>query len=196
MSYELCLNQTNSVFDVKNADWMIQFKIILPPITIDQWYELAGKLNVLSLNESNDKPVSKWTANKQFTIKSVYTELTKIENGPNYKVIWKSKIPEKIKIFMWLVAQGAILSKDNMIKRKWEGNPGCYFFGSAETVDHLLFTYPIAKVVWGIVAMCFHLNIRPCSYEQFWTWIKSALPGGDKIYLFGLAAICWLIWKA
>jgi hypothetical protein len=108
MSYELCLNQTNSVFDVKNADWMIQFKIILPPITMDQWYELAGKLNVLSLNESNDKPVLKWTANKQFTIKSVYTELTKIENGPNYKVIWKSKIPEKIKFFMWLVAQGAI----------------------------------------------------------------------------------------
>jgi hypothetical protein len=44
--------------------------------------------------------------------------LTKEDNGPNFKHIWKSKIPEKIKIFMWLVTQKAILTKDNMIKRK------------------------------------------------------------------------------
>jgi hypothetical protein len=54
----------------------------------------------------------------------------------------ESKIPEKVKIFMWLVAQKAILTKDNMIRRNWQGGP-------IETVDHLLFSCPIAKVVWG-----------------------------------------------
>jgi hypothetical protein len=27
-------------------------------------------------------------------------------------------------------------------------------------------------------------------------WVKKALPGGEKVYIFGLTAICWAIWKA
>jgi hypothetical protein len=52
-------------------------------------------------------------------------------------------------VFMWLVEQGAILTKDNMVKRRWQGNHGCLFCGDFESVNHLLFTCPIAKVVWG-----------------------------------------------
>jgi hypothetical protein len=42
-----------------------------------------------------------------------------MDNGTGYKAIWKSKIFEKVKIFMWLVAQKSILTKDNMLKRIW-----------------------------------------------------------------------------
>jgi hypothetical protein len=42
--------------------------------------------------------------------------------------IWKVKIPEKIKIFMWLVEQKAILTKDNMVKRKLTAGPAWLFF--------------------------------------------------------------------
>jgi hypothetical protein len=45
------------------------------------------------------------------------------------------------------------------------------------------------------VAICFGQNSRPSSYEQYWLWIKQALPGGDKFYMLGLAAICWALWK-
>jgi hypothetical protein len=27
-------------------------------------------------------------------------------------------------------------------------------------------------------------------------WIGRALPGGDKVFMLGLDAICWAIWKA
>lgn len=40
--------------------------------------------------------------------------------GPSFKIIWKGKVPAKIKVFIWLVENNAILTnKDNMIKRKW-----------------------------------------------------------------------------
>jgi hypothetical protein len=93
----------------------------------------------------------------------VYQQLTKDDNGLAYQVIWKAKVPLKIKFFMRLVAQKAILTKDNMIVRNWKGNPGSYFCGSAETVDHLLFQCPISKVVWEILALCFHQRDRPSS---------------------------------
>jgi hypothetical protein len=90
-------------------------------------------------------------------------------------------------IFMWLVAEKAILTKDNMIRKNWKGNPGCYFCGSLETVDHLLFSCPVAKVVWGLVETCFGQPDRPTCYEQFWPWIKKALPGGEQVYMLCLA---------
>jgi hypothetical protein len=96
---------------------------------------------------------------------------------------------------MWLVKQKAILTKDNMLTRSWQGDPSCYFCDSPETVEHLLFECATAKVIWGIVAICFQQKCRPKSYDQFWTWIYSALPGGEKFYMFGLSTICWVIWK-
>jgi hypothetical protein len=106
----------------------------------------------------------------------VYENLSRDECGPNNNRIWKAKIPEKIKIFMWLVEQQAIVTKDNMVKRRWQGDPRCVFCGAFETPDHLLFTCPIAKVVWGVVAICFHQRTRPSSCDQFWLWIDNALP--------------------
>jgi hypothetical protein len=108
--------------------------------------------------------------------------------------VWKAKIPAKIKTFMWLVEQGAILTKDNMVRRNYQGDPCCYFCSDPESSDHLFFECPIARVVWGVIAVCFAQNSRP-SYVQYWRWINGALPGGEKFHMFGLAAICWAIWK-
>jgi hypothetical protein len=48
---------------------------------------------------------------------------------------------------MWLLEQKAILTKDNMIKRNWQGDPGYYFCGAPKNYDHLIFSCPIVKVV-------------------------------------------------
>jgi hypothetical protein len=100
MLYDLCLNPKSSVHDVYQSEWVIPLKIILLPIFRDQWYLLAGKLNEVVLNDEKDKPVLRWIASKKFNVKSMYNELTKHDAGPSYKEIWKSKIYEKVKIFM------------------------------------------------------------------------------------------------
>jgi hypothetical protein len=43
--------------------------------------------------------------------------------------------------------------------------------------------------------MHFHQNCRPKFYDQYWAWILGALPDGSKMYMFGLANVCWAIWK-
>jgi hypothetical protein len=82
----------------------------------DQWYELAARLNEVDLNDDKDKVVWKWITIERFTVKSVYDQLTKTDSGPSFKTIWKTKIPEKNKIFMWLVGQKVILTKDNLAR--------------------------------------------------------------------------------
>jgi hypothetical protein len=46
-------------------------------------------------------------------------------------------------------------------------------------VDHLLFSCPVAKVIWGILAICFQQKDRPTAVENFDPWIRRALPQGE-----------------
>jgi hypothetical protein len=165
--YELCTDKTCSVYQVRQQEWVLNFSIRLPGVIRSQWYELAHKLNQVVLKENDDLSLWRWTASKQFWVKSVYEQLTKRDNGPSFKRIWKTKVPKKIKVFMWLVEQNAILTKDNLIGKKWLGSPSCYMCGEHESIDHLFFSCPVAKVTWGIIALCFHQNTRPSSYAQF-----------------------------
>jgi hypothetical protein len=54
--YGLCSNKRISVYDVWNEGWVIHFQIIHQEIARSQWYELAAKLNNVSLNDGKDLP--------------------------------------------------------------------------------------------------------------------------------------------
>ncbi|WVZ81475.1 hypothetical protein U9M48_028849, partial [Paspalum notatum var. saurae] len=43
----------------------------------------------------------------------------------NTKFIWKLKLPLKIKIFLYYLWRGVILTKDNLVKRNWTGSQNC-----------------------------------------------------------------------
>jgi hypothetical protein len=70
------------------------------------------------------------------------------DGDPN-KRIWKAKNPLKIKIFMWLVNQNAILTKDNLVKRNWQGNHRCSFCNLDEFIMHIFFDCYLARYVWS-----------------------------------------------
>lgn len=50
----------------------------------------------------NDEVVWKLGKKKAFSVKSVYDALSVSSQGIYHKNIWKGRIPEKIKIFLWL----------------------------------------------------------------------------------------------
>jgi len=72
----------------------------------------------------------------------------------------------------------AVLTKDNMVKRKWTGDPTCYFCDKAENLSHLFFQCSNAKAVWAIVAKCIGADNIPCSFEQCWNWCDVWIPTG------------------
>jgi hypothetical protein len=193
--FDICVNHNCLVWEVAQNGWVVNFKVRLHGILREQWYTLAATLNGVRLSNEPDVVVWKWASKKSFMVKSVYNHLSRGDAGPSFSKVWRSRLSEKIKIFMWLLEQKAILTKDNMLKRKWQRDPGCYFCGNHEDCDHLMFTCPVSRVIWGVITTCFKQKHRPSAYEQFWLWIKGALPGGDSVHMLGLAPICWAIWK-
>ena len=92
-----------------------------------------------------------------------------------------------------LLEQRAVLTKDNMIKRRWDGNPTCHFCSCPETVDHLFFQCHIAKVVWGIIGICLGADNTPRDMDQYKNWLNFWLPNGTSVHMLSFAAICWAI---
>jgi hypothetical protein len=161
-----------------------------------QWDSVLSDMNNIFLKDSAN--IVKWSLSSKglFTVRSMYNALTSNDSGPYHKKVWKSKIPAKIQIFLWLVLNNAILTKDNMIKRKWQGNPACYFCDQNESASHLLFHCNIAKAVWATFVTCIGANDIPSSIDRCWLWFEKWLPGGKKFHTLGIVAICWAMWKA
>jgi hypothetical protein len=137
----------------------------------------------------------KWGGKGKYTTKSVYDYLTKDDMGCSFTHIWKAKIPYKIKIFTWLLENNAVLTKDNMKKRKWAGDPSCMFCPQYESLEHLFFQCPMVKCVWGIVGACLGSRRVPGNVDQFKRWMSAILTNGKHVHHFGFAAVCWAIWK-
>jgi hypothetical protein len=55
----------------------------------------------------------------------------------NRKKLWKVRIPLKIKIFMWYVYKGVVVTKDNLAKCNWNGSKQCSFCCNDESIQHL-----------------------------------------------------------
>ena len=64
-----------------------------------------------------------WTLqqNGLFFVHFMYLELKDDSIVPINRPLWKLKIPLKVKVFIWLLHRGVILTKDNLAKRHWQG---------------------------------------------------------------------------
>jgi len=132
------------------------------------WEKILLDVANVQLCEGADITTWKFGCHGNFTVKYVYNALTVNDTGLYHKKVWKGKIPAKIKIFLWMILNNAILTKDNMIKRNWQGDPSCYFCNQTETANHLLFQCSVAKAVWAIIAISLGVNNDPRSLEQCW----------------------------
>jgi hypothetical protein len=111
--------------------------------------------------------------------------------GSRNKWIWKAKIPLKIKNNLWQLFRHAILTRDNLKKRKWSGSPLCSFRSQHETTSHLFFECANVKVVWGNSGDILGTTFCCTSMWQSVAWFYLFYPYGRKFHMLLLATICW-----
>jgi hypothetical protein len=85
------------------------------------WYNLVHRISRVHLNNQDDRFWCNLHQNDKFTIHSMYLAL--ISNGAIIRntLIWKWKIPLKIKIFMWYLYKEVVLTKDNLARSNCNG---------------------------------------------------------------------------
>jgi hypothetical protein len=81
------------------------------------WYNLVIKIIHVHLNNNRDVFIWNLHQHGKFSIHSMY--ITLINNGSVIRntLIWKFKIPLKIKKIMWYMQKEVVLTKDNLAKK-------------------------------------------------------------------------------
>lgn len=140
--FVICNEQDIKVSKLAAKRWSLSFRRWLDIPNQTKLRQLRDILMTCPLNTDKEVPKWSWEKSGTFSVKSVYKHLCKDEiTQPNIK-IWKAKIPLKIKVFMWLIENNAILTKDNVSKRKWQGDLRCRFCPQPESINHLSLTVP------------------------------------------------------
>jgi hypothetical protein len=79
-----------------------------------QWLRLVARVSNVILVDGKD--YFKWplTKNGFFTVRSMYLDALDTHPPFQHRKIWKWKLPLKIKIFLWFLQKGVVLTKDNL----------------------------------------------------------------------------------
>jgi hypothetical protein len=115
---------------------------------------------------------------KIFTTKSLYRFIT--NRGvviAEKESIWKTKLPLKIKIFLWQLANNKLQASTVLKKRGWKGDIHCCLCGRVETVNHIFFQCSMAQFVWCCVRIVFGLIDSPASWSDLRVGVGSARYG-------------------
>ena len=81
------------------------------------------------------------------------------------------------------------------MKRGWKSDKHCVFCGKDGTIDHLFFSYSVARLVWNLVGRAFDLKqIRANLKDCFGSWLSRFQKNDKRLVLTGTLALLWAIW--
>ena len=148
--------------------------------------------------------VDKWRWKRQgkgrFTVSSFYHDLTGMGDPMfPWKGIWVSKVPSKVCFFGWTAARGAILTIDNLRRRKIVVTEWCYMCKrSAESTDHLLLHCQMASELWSLVFSTFGVRwVMPGTVKDLFACWSQVGWRGRRRKAWRVAPLClfWGIWR-
>ena len=104
-----------------------------------------------------------------FSVKAAYKEIVSLDD-PNpaialeWRLLWKLKAPERIKMFLWRVNTNTLPTRDNLMNRMEVDNPNCLLCNiQVESPCHLFLKCPVAKALWFVACWGFRSNEVPLS---------------------------------
>jgi hypothetical protein len=147
------------------------------------WHALQERLANVQLIDEHDEFHWNLTENGKFSVDSMYKAILHSE-APIYKNkhIWKMKISLRIKVFAWYLRRGVILTKDNLVRRNWQGSPKCCFCHHDETIKHLFFQCQFARSIWSVIQVASSLSPPRSVANIFGNWLHS-IDNRDRVHI-------------
>lgn len=156
------------------------------------WQHLLSRLDLINLTQGQD--VFRWnlTTSGYFTVDSMYRALLHLEIPmDNNKLIWKSKMPLKVMIFMWYLRRGVVLTKDNLARRNWQGSKKRSFCIHGETIKHLFFQWKFARSTWFVIQIASNLY----RWQVLPIYMVTGLTEYQiRLIRVGASALLWSLW--
>jgi hypothetical protein len=111
------------------------------------WLELKQIASNIQLDGDNDTIIWQFNLPGKYSVQSLYVVVN--DRGVRQiftLVVWEIPVPSRLHVFLWLLCNNKVLTRDNLAKRRKVDNMYCLFCNEQETVSHLIFDCCVAKV--------------------------------------------------
>jgi hypothetical protein len=95
----------------------IAFQRALVGHNLLSWNSLVLRMVNIHLSDQRDVLNYPLTTSGQFTVRSMYNAVLNSNTLPHNRFLWKTNLPLKVKIFLWFLFKGVMLTKHNLIKK-------------------------------------------------------------------------------
>ena len=139
----------------------ISFRRNLTRNNLRDWNKIVACLLEFNLQDGRDQLIWSLHSFGQYSVRLLQAVL--VNNGVQVsQKIWKSKLPATIKVLLWYLKRGVVLTNGNLGKPNWYGDKNCCFCHLPETIHHLFFQCSYAGFLWQAVQVSFGININSC----------------------------------
>jgi hypothetical protein len=108
--------------------------------------------------------------------------------------MWETKLPLKIRIFLWQVINDKIQSAEQLKKREWSGPMECKLCNQTESVAHIFFHCAIAHFSWCVCRDVLEWPFTPSSPEDIQGFCRELSNRQTKNILFLFGCVAWALW--
>ena len=170
------------------------FDHLLPPKTL----QMIVSFELIPVDEFQDQFFWRASSSGTFTIKSALSIIRKdvaLERGDHWLQLWKTKVPQRIKVFTWLLLQDSLMLNSTRLKQDLTDNPFCVLCANEyEDRDHIFRQCPKATFICRSFA---HRNLgRKGSSDDFLSWFLVNLQDMEHVESWPsqFLIILWYIW--
>ncbi|XP_020249244.1 uncharacterized protein LOC109826633 [Asparagus officinalis] len=204
-AYQLALSQSCSIRSQGRMinlswNWYPLIRRGISPSERSDQNLLLTHLTSSNINISSTSDELLWTLLPSgiYSVKSFYSLVNSGGiKSKFYSMIWRSSIPNKVKVLFWIITNKKLNTKGNLIIKGWTCDPRCSFCLSiVETHDHLFTKCPFARAIWSYIFPSIPTNSWPQTVEELIFFHKSTFLSKDAklIWKILLPCTCWWIW--
>lgn len=168
--------------------------------------EISERIVKLPLPKTPQEDILIWRFDKHgtYSVKSGYQLAVQLKFPENpgcsdisksqWKVIWSTEIPEKVKIFMWRAAKNLLPTANNLWKKKVVPSLICQrCFCKSEDPCHALMVCKAARKVWKLTT--FYDDVKQMAHQDMLSALQELALSKGKEDLAQIIAVCWAIWR-
>ncbi|KAJ4777641.1 RNA-directed DNA polymerase (reverse transcriptase)-related family protein [Rhynchospora pubera] len=183
----------NHLLTLKNAllSWHVYFPA---PVTALQ-AKLHLVLSSLNLHGNQlDECSWRWRSDGSYSAASIYKTLILAgkTNFP-YTFIWKVKAPPSVRLFLYFLALGKILTQEQLLRRNIQVQQRCFLCQQQilETINHLFCECNYTRAVWNLVGLSgMHLQ----NIDSVFLTIGSKYRDNQHSTVTLLVVTLWGVW--
>ena len=168
----------------------------------------AKKVGGIYVGEAKAEAILIWPLSPygSYSVQRAYRMLMEVENSalPSssslmslniiWKKIWKLKVPNKVRHFLWRVVRDSFPTKQNLKHRHLPLDDTCDGYNDqSESFMHVLWLYEQARAIWLSVSNFLLLTQKNC--KSFLEILETLFSVGSGFQCALFAMIAWCLWE-